>query len=209
MDKKEKLLSQIKEKMQKDDSLPLRKTASNLVFGDGDPNAEVMFIGEGPGFWEDKKGIPFVGNAGALLNQLLHQIGIPREDVFITNVVHFRPPENRDPEPSELKAYEPYLDQMIDVIKPKLIVTLGRFSMGKFIPNAKITGIHGKPSEVSWKGSMLTVVPMYHPAAGLRNPQIKMSLFEDFKKLPEILKQLEEKGSEEKIEEKSEQMSLI
>src|SRR3989344_5918735 len=206
MDKQEQL-GELKKKMFLDETLPLRKGASQLVFGEGDPESEIMFIGEGPGYHEDQKGRPFVGNAGAFLNQLLITAGLIREKVFITNVVHHRPPQNRDPEPDEIKAYGLYLDQMIDIISPKIIVTLGRFSMGKFLANAKITGVHGKKFDVNWEGDVLFIVPMYHPAAGLRNPSVKEQTVEDFKKLPGILEGVKNKESSKK--EKVEQMQLV
>ena len=202
---KEKLLSEVKKRMQKDDDLPLKKGATNLVFGNGDPDSLILFIGEGPGFWEDKKGIPFVGNAGSFLNQLLYSIKLPREQVFITNIVHYRPPENRDPEPSEIEAFKPYLDEIIDIIDPKMIVTLGRFSMAKFLPGVKITSVHGKKYDVNWVGKSIRIIPMYHPAAGLRNPVIKEQLQEDFKKLPNFLSEINEKEPEIRTE----QMKLV
>ena len=198
-------LENLKKRMQKDKSLPLREGATNLVFGEGDPDAKVMFIGEGPGFLEDKKGRPFVGNAGALLNHLLQSIKLPREKVFITNIVHYRPPENRDPEATEISAFQPYLDQMIKLIKPKLIVTLGRFSMAKFIPGVTISRVHGKKISLVWDGREIVVIPMYHPAAGLRRPEIKEELEKDFRKIPEVLKDLEEKDKEKQVE----QMKLV
>jgi DNA polymerase len=188
MDKKSKL-SRLYKKMKEDKSLPLRKGANNLVFGEGDPNANIVFIGEGPGYWEDQKARPFVGNAGAFLNQLLQSIGILRKEVFITNVVNYRPPNNRDPTPSEIKAFQPYIDKMIEIINPKIIVTLGRFSMAKFIPNVKISRVHGNIHNVDWEGRQLVVVPMYHPAAALRSSGIKQQAIIDFQKLPEILKE--------------------
>lgn len=200
------LLEKLKEKMRNDKSLPLKGSA-NLVFGKGNPDAEILFIGEAPGFWEDQKGEPFVGNAGALLNQLLSSIGIERKNVYITNVVHYRPPGNRDPLPEEIKAFEPYSDEIIRIIDPKVVVTLGRFSMGKFLPGARITSIHGRKYELNWKGKPLTVFPMYHPAAGLRSDQIKRQLFEDFKKLKKIL---EDQAKKEEVKKKNvEQMSLV
>src|SRR5512137_438913 len=140
MDKADEL-RKLKSKSLNDESLPLRSNAKNLVFGTGNPNAEILFIGEGPGYWEDIKGEPFVGNAGALLNQLLSLIKVERKEVFITNVIMYRPPNNRDPEPSEIKAFEPYLDKIIGIISPKLIVTLGRFSMAKFLPGVFISSV--------------------------------------------------------------------
>jgi len=206
---KGKFLSELKTKMKNDKSLPLRSNATNLVFGEGNPETEVMFIGEGPGYWEDQKGIPFVGNAGAFLNQLIVTAGLTREGVFITNVVHHRPPENRDPEPSEIAAYQPYLDEMIKIIEPEIIVTLGRFSMGKFLPNARISSVHGKKFDVNWKGRELVIVPMYHPAAGLRATGVKEQTIEDFKKLSEILKEVNDNESEKSNESTGEQMQLV
>lgn len=200
-EEKQKALDKLKEKMSRDEALPLRKGATNLVFGEGNSDAKVVFIGEGPGYWEDQKGRPFVGNAGAFLNQLLHSIKLPREDVFITNVVNYRPSGNRDPLPEEIAAFSPYIDKMIEIIKPKVIVTLGRFSMAKFLPGVKISDVHGKLHTVVWKGREITIVPMYHPAAGLRNGEIKRRTVEDFRKLPEILKETD------KIE--VEQISLV
>lgn len=208
MNKKD-LLDELKAKMRNDVSLPLRKGATNLVFGVGNLNCEVMCIGEGPGYWEDKKAEPFVGNAGAFLNQLLLTAGLQRNEVYITNVVHHRPPENRDPLPEEISAYSAYLDKMIEIIDSKIIVTLGRFSMGKFLPGVTITRVHGKKFDVDWKGKMLTVVPMYHPAAGLRNPEVKRQSIEDFKKLPGILEEVMNKKPEINENMGVEQMNLI
>lgn len=185
--------------------MPLKKGATNLVFGEGNPDTEILFIGEGPGYWEDQKGRPFVGNAGALLNQLLQSVELARESVFITNVIHYRPPANRDPLPEEIEAFQPYLDKIIEAINPKVIVTLGRFSMGKFLQNVKISSVHGRAHIVNWKDKELVVVPMYHPAAALRSQEIKLQLFEDFKKFMETFKQLKE----EKKRETAEQMRLV
>ena len=201
---KQKRFDRLKKQMLADKSLPLREGATNLVLGEGDLNSELVFIGEGPGYWEDQKGRPFVGAAGKFLDQLLHSIKLPREKVFISNVVCYRPPGNRDPEPEEIAAFQPYIDRLIALIKPKVIVTLGRFSMGKFIPGPKISSIHGKPQIVDWKGKETTVIPMYHPAAGLRRGEIKAQIFEDFKRLPEVLK-----NAEVKEEKNVEQMQLI
>ncbi|MCH7640619.1 uracil-DNA glycosylase [Patescibacteria group bacterium] len=196
--------NRLKQEMIEDKSLPLRQGATNLVLGEGDLDAKVMCLGEGPGYWEDLKGRPFVGAAGKFLDQLLLSIKLPRKDVFISNVVCYRPPENRDPEPEEIAAFQPYIDKLIALVKPKVIVTLGRFSMGKFIPGAKISSIHGKPQIVDWKGRRITIIPMYHPAAGLRRREIKSQIFEDFKRLPEVLK-----NSEAKEEKNVEQMQLV
>jgi DNA polymerase len=182
-------LNSLKEKMQEDQSLPLRNGAKNLVFGEGNPNAIVFLLGEGPGYWEDIKGRPFVGNAGGLLNYLLQSIKLGRNDVFITNVVCFRPPENRDPTDEEIGAFRPYLDEMIEIIRPKIVITLGRFSMAKFLPGVKISAVHGRIYDVNWKGRLLKVIPMYHPAAALRSLEIMGQIKEDFLKIPEILKE--------------------
>lgn len=200
MDKKERL-DQLKKKMGEDDSLPLKRGATNLVFGVGNPETKILFIGEGPGYWEDQKGEPFVGNAGKLLDSLLQSIKLPREEVYITNVVHHRPPENRDPLPEEIGAYGKYLDEIIKIINPKVIVTLGRFSMGKFLPGVKITTVHGKPYVLQFNSKQLTVISMFHPAAALRAGEVMTMIKEDFSKLPEFLKEAT------KIE--SEQMELI
>lgn len=203
MNKAEKL-DELRLKMMADNFLPLRKEANNLVFGDGDPESKIVMIGEGPGYWEDMKGTPFVGRAGSFLNQMLSSIELDRKDIYITNVVHYRPPENRDPLPEELVAFKPYLDKIIEIIDPDVIVTLGRFSMGKFIPGAMISNIHGKPQKAFFNGREIVVVPMYHPAAGLRNSEIKMRTIEDFKIIPKVLSEI----NKEKVFE-AEQMSLI
>ena len=186
---KEQKLRELKEKMEKDESLPLKKRATRLVFGVGDPNTKILFIGEGPGYWEDQKGEPFVGNAGSLLNQLLSSIKLDRQAVYITNVVHHRPPGNRDPEPAEIAAYGKYLDEIITTINPKVIVTLGRFSMGKFLPGARISSVHGKVNKIKWKGQDIVMVPMYHPAAALRNGEVMRAAKEDFLILPKVLEE--------------------
>ena len=200
-------LQKLEEKMEKDNSLPLKKSDTNLVFGVGDPDAKILFIGEGPGYWENLKKEPFVGNAGKFLDQLLRSINIPRESVYITNVVHHRAPENRDPLPEEMAAYGKYLDKMIEIIDPEVIITLGRFSMGKFLPTAKISSAHGRLYRVNWKDKDLFVIPMYHPAASLRNGEIMRQEKEDFLRLPDALKKIE--GEKKKKVPKSEQMGLI
>lgn len=186
MDKAQEL-QRLKNQALEDENLPLREVATNLVFGVGNPDAEILFIGEGPGYWEDIKAEPFVGPAGKLLDKLLELIGIKRSDVFITNVVMHRPPNNRDPLPEEIEAYGPYLDGIIKIISPKIIVTLGRFSMGKFLPHALISRVHGRDFFLNFEGLHVVVVPMYHPAAALRNGDIMVRIREDFLGLPAIL----------------------
>lgn len=187
MDKKSALLN-LKERMQEDKNLPLREGATQLVFGEGSPDTQIYFLGEAPGYWEDQRGRPFVGQAGKLLDQSIEDLGLKRPGVYISNVVRFRPPENRDPLPEELDAFAPYVDEEIEIINPKIIVTLGRFSMGKFLPGAKISQVHGKIHQVKWKGKDIVVVPMYHPAAALRNGEVMRQFKLDFKIIPEALK---------------------
>lgn len=183
-------LHKLKERMDADDSLPLKKGATKLVFGVGNTETKILLIGEGPGYYEDQSGEPFVGQAGKLLDKLLILAGFERKKVFITNVVHHRPPDNRDPEPSEIEAYGKYLDKIIEIIDPKLILTLGRFSMAKFLPDIFISSVHGKKYEKLWNGKMITIIPMYHPAASLRNGSVLKSEQDDFIRLKEILPEI-------------------
>lgn len=185
---KEKQLRRLKTQMQNDKSLPLRDTATNLVFGEGNPEAKVYFLGEAPGHSEDLKGKPFAGQAGKLFDNLLHKIGLTREDIFISNSVSFRPPNNRDPKPNELAAFAPYIEKQIKIIDPKIIVTLGRFALAKFLPGHKISEVHGRHREIIWHGKKITLIPIYHPAAGLRKTEVKQKLIEDFKTITKILK---------------------
>ncbi|MEK9166345.1 MAG: uracil-DNA glycosylase [Patescibacteria group bacterium] len=183
MDNKNPKLEALKEEISLNLGLPLYGDA-NLVFGEGNADAEVLFIGEAPGFHEDRLGRPFVGQAGKLLDKLIAAIGWRREDVYITNIVKRRPPENRDPLPEEIAAYKPFLDEQIKIIKPKIIATLGRFSMNVFLPDAKISRDHGVPKYAD--GCL--IVPLYHPAAALRATAVLKELENDFKRLPEIIK---------------------
>lgn len=201
---KQKLLDELKSKMEKDESLPLKKGATRLVFGVGNPDAKIICIGEGPGYHEDQKGEPFVGQAGKLLDKLLESVGLERKNVYITNVVHHRPPSNRDPEPEEIKAYGAYLDKIMEIINAKIIITLGRFSMAKFLPGVKISGVHGKIHNISWKGRNLMVFPMYHPAASLRNGDIMRQEKEDFLQMAATLRKIKEQRKIEEIKQKME-----
>ena len=180
---KKRALAELEKEIKSDQSLPLFGQA-NLVFGEGNPEAEVLFIGEAPGFHEDRLSRPFVGRAGQLLDKLLVAIKWPRPSVYITNIVKRRPPENRDPLPEEISAYKPYLDRQIKIINPKIIAALGRFAMNYFLPDAKISKDHGV---AQYAGDCL-ILPLYHPAAALRSTQVLKDLEADFKKLPEILK---------------------
>jgi uracil-DNA glycosylase family 4 len=161
----------------------LHESRKKAVAGEGPADAEIMFIGEGPGFHENEQGRPFVGASGRFLDQLLAQAGVTREDVFIANVVKCRPPGNRDPQPEELAACDEYLEAQIRAINPSIIVTLGRFSMSKFIQNVKITAVHGKMQRIGDR----FVIPMFHPAAALHQSALKPSILADFAKLPEQL----------------------
>jgi uracil-DNA glycosylase family 4 len=174
-------LKKLEDEMQANISLPLRE--ANLVFGEGNVNCRVLFIGEAPGMNEDKLKRPFVGRGGKLLDEMIADLGWKREDVYITNIVKRRPPENRDPLPWEIAAYRPYLSRQIAIIAPKLIVTLGRFSMNYFLPEAKITRDHGHPLLVDGR----IIFPVYHPAAALRSTRMMQILKDDFKRIPDVL----------------------
>jgi len=203
-------LQALKRQMQEDKDLPLRNGATQLVFGEGNPEALIYFLGEAPGYWEDQKGRPFVGVAGKLLDELIESIGLKREDVYISNIVRFRPPENRDPSPEEIEAFAPFVDKEIEIINPKLIVTLGRFSMNKFLPEAKISRVHGQVKKMNWNGKNITVIPMYHPAAALRADAVMKQLKEDFKIIKKALEEPEVEEEEEKQDQKkAEQLNLI
>src|SRR3989344_299174 len=166
LQEKQTLLEELKKELEADDTLPLR--GSNLVFGEGDINSQVMFIGEAPGFHEDRLGRPFVGRAGELLTGLIQKIGWKREDVYITNIVKRRPPENSDPLPEEIEAYKPFLTRQIDIISPRVVVPLGRFSMNYFLPEGKISRDQG----AVFLSKGILIMPAYHPAAALRNPNL-------------------------------------
>lgn len=155
----------------------------NAVPGEGPANAELLLIGEGPGFHEDQQGRPFIGASGQFLTELLQSAGYKREEVFIANVVKCRPPGNRDPAPDEIAACSEYLNRQIALINPKVIVTLGRFSMSRYFPGAKISAIHGQAKKIDGR----TVVAMFHPAAALHQPALRQSIEEDFRKLKQLI----------------------
>lgn len=181
----EETLTQIAKEVSVCTNCALHKSRKKAVPGEGPAQAEIMFIGEGPGFHENEQGRPFVGAAGQFLDQLLAQAGVTRSDVWIGNVVKCRPPENRDPMPEELSACNAYLERQIEAINPSIIVTLGRFSMGKFMPGAKISQIHGQMRKVGNR----YVIAMFHPAAALHQAALKPAILADFAKLPELLKE--------------------
>lgn len=184
----------------------LSQGRTNAVPGEGPEDADIMFIGEGPGFHEDRQGRPFVGAAGNYLNELLEKIELSRDEVYITNVVKCRPPGNRDPQPEEIEACRSYLDTQIEKIRPKLIVTLGRFSMQRYFPGASISRIHGQPKRV---GNVI-YYPMFHPAAALHQPRWRSLVDEDMLRIPDLLAKLEDVQEEEEARiPQAEQLSLF
>lgn len=178
-------LKKLKKEMAGDKNLPLK---TNLVFGEGNPDCNVLFIGEAPGAVEDEKIRPFVGRSGQLLRKSIHALGWKEEDVYITNIVKRRPPENRDPLPEEIEKYKPYLTRQIEIINPKIIVPLGRFSMNYFLPEAKISRDQGK----LFKTGEWFVAPMFHPSAALRGNTVMNEFQKSFKNLPLMLKKIRE-----------------
>ncbi len=174
----------------------LAKGRTQAVPGEGPANAEIMMIGEAPGFYEDRDGRPFVGASGKFLDELLAGIHIKREEIYICNVIKCRPPQNRDPQPDEMDLCKPYLDQQIALIQPKVIITISRFAMARWFADKKIGEIHGKPKKIG----DLVVLPMYHPAAALHQPSLRRVLEEDFGKIPGILKEMA--TLKEQVEEK-------
>jgi uracil-DNA glycosylase family 4 len=181
---KQKLLDQIKADILKKNVCPnLAQEATQLVFGDGNPDADIVFIGEAPGKNEDQQGLPFVGAAGKFLNEMLESIGLARQDVYITNIVKYRPPGNRDPLPDEKAAFLPFLQAQLEVIKPKLVITLGRHSMDSLLPGLRISQVHGQPKR--YHGQVY--LPLFHPAAALYNGGLRQTLIDDFARVPLIL----------------------
>ena len=171
--------------------------ATQLVFGDGNPNADIVFIGEAPGKNEDVQGRPFVGASGKFLNEMLASIGLERQDIYITNIVKYRPPNNRDPSPQEKKAFLPYLQSQLEVIAPKVVVTLGRHSTNCFLPDLQISKSHGEPQRVRLQLKQssddvleVVILPLYHPAAALYNGGMRQTLLDDFAAIQQLLKKL-------------------
>lgn len=177
----------------------LAATATQLVFGDGSPDADIVFIGEAPGKKEDEHGIPFVGAAGKFLNEMLGMINLEREDIYITNIVKYRPPNNRDPLPEEKKAFLPYLQAQLEIIQPKVVVTLGRHSTNCFLPDLQISKIHGEPKRIRLQMKQnkdtleVVILPLYHPAAALYNGAMRQTLIDDFLSIPAVITKLESK----------------
>jgi uracil-DNA glycosylase family 4 len=183
----------------------LSQGRTHAVPGEGPEDAGIMFIGEAPGFHEDRQGRPFVGAAGKFLEELLATVDLRREDVYITNVVKCRPPGNRDPQPEEITACRPYLDGQIDLIRPRLVVTLGRFSMQRYFPGASISRIHGQAKRV---GNVI-YYPMFHPAAALHQPRWRTLVEEDMLQIPGLLAKLDEIEEEKPALPQGEQLSLF
>jgi uracil-DNA glycosylase len=182
----------------------LSRTRTHAVPGQGNWTADIMFIGEAPGFHEDRNGEPFVGASGKFLNEMLDSIGLDRSTVYITNVVKCRPPGNRDPLPDEIAACSIYIDRQIELVNPKVVVTLGRFSMSRWFPKERISRIHGQPKRFG----DITVVPMYHPAAALHQGSLRKTIEADMKKLPQIVAQMEAEETEQD-DPAAEQMKLF
>jgi len=207
-------LGRVAQEVEKCQKCPLYKKATQAVPGAGNPEAEVMFIGEGPGYHEDQQGLPFVGAAGKLLDKALSSIKLKREGVFIGNIVKHRPPGNRDPLPAEIKACTPFLARQIKIINPKIIATLGRFAMNYFLPDVKISQVHGQARYITWQEKRFVLLPLYHPAAALRRGTVMEDFLKDFKKITMVLDKIKNK-SVEKLEEikeerdEKEQLRLI
>lgn len=195
---KQQQLDNLAQKIVDDNVTPeLKAGATQLVFGDGNPDSEIVFVGEAPGKNEDLQGVPFVGAAGKFLNEMLEMIDLKREDIYITNIVKYRPPNNRDPEPDEKKAFLPYLQSQLEVIQPKVVVTLGRHSMNCFLPDLQISKVHGQPKRVRLAlkadandSVQVVILPLFHPAAALYNGALRQTLIDDFESLPAIIQKI-------------------
>ena len=199
-------LEQIANEVRVCNACPLHLGRKNAVPGEGPPNADLMFIGEGPGFHENEQGRPFVGAAGRFLEELLGSIHLTREQVFIGNVIKCRPPGNRDPQIDEIQACANFLDRQIRVVNPKVIITLGRFSMARFFPKARISSIHG---QAKWVQGRL-IVAMYHPAAALHQPSLREVVRKDFSHLPQyILQAKDQSPSQEEPPADPQQLSMF
>ena len=208
----EEILAQVAKEVAVCEKCALYHSRKKSVPGEGPADSEIMFIGEGPGFYENEQGRPFVGAAGQFLDQLLAQAGLKRSDVWIGNVVKCRPPGNRDPLPDELAACDTYLERQIKAINPSIIITLGRYSMGRFLPGAKISAVHGQMRKVGER----YVIAMFHPAAALHQASLKPAILADFARLPELLDQARKglgrsapDGKEEEPKDDPKQLSLF
>ena len=200
-------LQSLYQEIQRCEKCILSQGRTHAVPGEGPENAEILFIGEGPGFHEDRQGRPFVGASGQYLEELLASIGLKRDQVYICNVVKCRPPGNRDPQPEEIDACRPYLDRQIELVRPRMIVTLGRFSMARYFPGASISRIHGQAKRVG----NVVYYPMFHPAAALHQPRWRSLLEQDVLKIPELLARLDPAEGQESAPDapRAEQLSLF
>lgn len=188
MDDKQQQLDRVRADIIEKNICPeLAAQATTLVMGDGNLNAEIVFIGEAPGKNEDEQGLPFVGAAGKFLNEMLAAADMDRGDVYITNIVKYRPPNNRDPLPEEKKAFWPYLLKQLQIIQPKVVITLGRHSMEYFLPGMRISQIHGQPKRIQFGDQKIVIIPLYHPAAALYNGSMRQTLIDDFVNVPKII----------------------
>lgn len=195
-------LNELKADLEKNyQSFPLVEKPADIIHGEGNEEASVMLIGEAPGYYESIERRPFVGRSGQLLRRVIGECGLPEDQVYISNIVKARPPDNRDPLPEEILAFKPYLDAEINLIKPKLIVTLGRFSMGKFLPEVKVSEVHGRLYKIKWNEQTLFILPMYHPAAALRATRVKESFIRDFSKIAKIVEWVEKASEGEEFAE--------
>ena len=199
------ILQEVAQQVSVCEKCELHFSRKKAVPGEGPADSEIMFIGEGPGFYENEQGRPFVGQAGKLLEELLAAIGLVRQKVFITNVVKCRPPGNRDPLPEELAACSDYLERQIEALNPRVIVTLGRYSMAKFMPNAKISDVHGQAAWI--KGRL--VVAMYHPAAALHQQSLRQEIEADMLKIRTLLTELEQAQTKPEVAPESQQLNLF
>lgn len=199
-DNKQAKLDKIQQKILDDKvTTALAEGATQLVFGVGNPDAEIVFIGEAPGKNEDLQGEPFVGAAGKFLDEMLEMINLKRRDIYITNIVKYRPPANRDPQPDEKKAFLPYLQSQLEIIQPKVVVTLGRHSMNCFLPDLQISKVHGQPKRVKLHLKEndndifeVVILPLFHPAAALYNGDMRQTLIDDFALIPAILEKIKD-----------------
>lgn len=198
MSDKQQKLDAIRQQILDDKVTPeLAKQATQLVFGSGNPDAEIVFVGEAPGKNEDLKGEPFVGAAGKFLDEMLQSVNLQRSDIYITNIVKYRPPNNRDPLPEEKKQFLPYLQAQLEVIQPKVLVTLGRHSTNSFLPDLQISREHGHPKRVKLAFRAdpkqvyeVVILPLFHPAAALYNGGLRQTLLDDFQTIPAIIKKI-------------------
>ncbi|MDO4271860.1 MAG: uracil-DNA glycosylase [Candidatus Saccharibacteria bacterium] len=165
----------------------LASQANRLVMGDGNLDAQIVFIGEAPGKKEDEQGVPFVGASGKFLNQMLESVGLERTDVYITNIVKYRPPANRDPSSAEKSEFWPYLLRQLEIIKPAVVITLGRHAMNCFLPATQIADVHGQITDIAAGGLAIKLLPLYHPAAALYNGSMRQTLLDDFQTVKQLL----------------------